>query len=197
MSEHSSLGGPAEGAVDRAIDRAVRQIMSAEPPPGLRRRVMARLEAPAPRPSLVPRVALAAAALAAVVLAVILLRPSPPAVLDTVRTDAEPATRTVTAPPAPAAEIRPPARAAVDAPPRRTLTREAIPMPRIANVFGARAARAEAAAAAVDDVVFSQEDTVPRAADLPGMPPPITVSRIAIAPLEVERLRVDQLPTRK
>jgi hypothetical protein len=191
---------PHGGAVDRAIDRAVRQMMSADAPPGLRRRVLARIEGPAPGAALFPRLAMAAAALALVVLAVVMLRPSPQPATEVVRTQAEPAPATPPVPaPTPAArpiEAARHAQVTAAAPRRPAVTSEEIRMPRITNVFGARTVRADAAAAA-DDVVFSQEDARPSASDLPGVPPPISVPPITIAPLQIERLRLDQAPTRK
>lgn len=62
MSDTTNRNGPHPTRIDEAIDRAVREIMHREPPPGLRRRVLSRLEAPAPRAWLAPRIAFAAAA---------------------------------------------------------------------------------------------------------------------------------------
>jgi hypothetical protein len=73
MSKHES-----GSRLDTAIDRAVRQMMQAEPPPGLRRRVLRRLEAPAAPFAWWPRLGLAAATVAAVLLAVVYLRPATP-----------------------------------------------------------------------------------------------------------------------
>jgi hypothetical protein len=63
--------------LDAAIDRAVRHIMDTAPPPGLRRRVLARIQAPAPGTAFAwwPRLGFAAAAMAAVLLAIVYLRP--------------------------------------------------------------------------------------------------------------------------
>ena len=78
MSEDTLRGHrQPDGAIDRAIDRAVRDIMSVEPPAGLRRRVLSRLEAPPRRVALLPWCTGVVGALAAVVLAVLLLEPSP------------------------------------------------------------------------------------------------------------------------
>jgi hypothetical protein len=69
-----------ESAADAAIDRAVREIMSAEPRPGFRQRVLARLDTDVERPgaalrALWTRVSLAAAAAAVVVGALLWTRP--------------------------------------------------------------------------------------------------------------------------
>jgi hypothetical protein len=75
MNDHA-----ADSRLDAAIDQAVRQIMDVEPPPGLRRRVLARLDGRAPAAAPVawwPRLGIAAATMAAIVLAVVYLRPDP------------------------------------------------------------------------------------------------------------------------
>jgi len=43
MNNEFSWSAAREARIDRAIDRAVREMMQVEPPPGLRRRVLARL----------------------------------------------------------------------------------------------------------------------------------------------------------
>jgi hypothetical protein len=64
--------------LDTAIDRAVRRMMDVEPPDGLRRRVLQRLEEPASPFAWWPRLGLAAATLAAILLAVVYFRPAAP-----------------------------------------------------------------------------------------------------------------------
>jgi hypothetical protein len=65
-----------ERAADAAIDRAVREMMSAEPRPGFRHRVLARLSEPrAVRRALWPQLSLAAAMAAALMLAFVWTRP--------------------------------------------------------------------------------------------------------------------------
>lgn len=195
--ERSRRHGPEDGALDRAIDLAVRNMMSAEPRPGLPGRVLAQLETPARRAVLLPRLTFAAAALAAIVIAVLVLRPSPPAEPDgaqpvAVAGDVRPApieTKSAEPPAAPRAAA---ARSARSAP-----TSTPIPMPRVTNVFGERNARVEPATAAVDDVVFP-----PSADPAPVEPPiaapaPISIREITIAPLQVQLIRVDPLPVRK
>ncbi len=73
MSDTTNRTGPHPTRIDEAIDRAVREIMHREPPPGLRRRVLARLDAPAPRAWVAPRIAFAAAAVLIVVVATVLM----------------------------------------------------------------------------------------------------------------------------
>jgi len=50
MSNDLSWNDAREARLDRAIDRAVREIMQIDPPPGLRRRVLAQLKQRPPRP---------------------------------------------------------------------------------------------------------------------------------------------------
>ncbi len=188
------------GATGRAIDRAVRTMMQVDPAPGLRRRVLARIEAPAPRIRLFPRVAAGIGALAVLVLAVVVFRPA----LEPASRPAEGAAIALPSPSAPAADRPAPrepvvekARATASRQPRARAADTPIAMPRIANVFGGRDPRVSAAAAAIDDVVFPTESAGQPADDRPGMPPPIGVPEIRIAPLEVGRIRVEPMPTRK
>ena len=81
MNSHTSLN---DARLDRAIDRAVREMMQVDPAPGLRRRVLSRINAPVEHrtfPAL--RYGFAAAALAVVVLSITLMPghvepPAPP-----------------------------------------------------------------------------------------------------------------------
>lgn len=192
MSDTNSHGG---GAIDRAIDRAVQRLTEGEPPPGLRRRVLDRIEAPAPWAF--PRFALAVGTLALVVLAVLLLRPSPRPVAEPLRTQAAvPAPEaTGAATPQPVAVPEPTPRSASARPPAGT--REAIPMPRVANVFGARTERAAAAAASVEEVVFPAAEERSESSDLLPAVRPISVPQITIEPLRIEQLGGTRPPTRK
>src|SRR5947209_6166590 len=120
MNEHESrFGGSGSGRLDRAIDRAVRDLMWIDPPSGLRRRVLSRLEAPV-RASGFPRFAVLAAALAVLVVAAVLLRESgsrppvgqPSVVATTSPAVVQPANSPVSQPsqPTPAASRTPPRR---------------------------------------------------------------------------------------
>src|SRR5262245_65813028 len=81
MSNQTSVN---DARLDRAIDRAVREMMQVDPAPGLRRRVLSRINAPTERravPAL--RYTFAAAALAVLVLSISLMPghvepPAPP-----------------------------------------------------------------------------------------------------------------------
>jgi hypothetical protein len=184
--------------LDDAIDRAVRAMMNVDPRPGLRGRVLARLErSPAPAAWL-PRLALASAILAAIVGAVFLFRPAQAPT----RIVQQAADRSV-ALPAPAVVARRGEAASADASPapmsrtaKPAVTETPIRMPRVADVFGSRnAGIASAASADAEEVVFTE----PAAAtdELPGAPPLIVVPQIVVAPLQLERIGSDRLPPRK
>lgn len=64
--------------LDDAIDRAVQELVCADPRPGLRRRVLDRLNAPPARRSWIPRLLVPVGAIASVVMLAILLKPAPP-----------------------------------------------------------------------------------------------------------------------
>lgn len=200
MSEDTLRGHRQDGAIDRAIDRAVRDIMSVEPPAGLRRRVLSRLDAPPPRATLLPWCTGAVGALAAGVLAVLLLRPAPAPVAPPVVEQA--AKAPAASAPAPAATPTPqstpgPASVAGAQTARRTMTDTPIRMPRIANVFGTPGAGVAAAAADIEGVVFPETPTAAAREETAGTPHPISVPQITIPPLQVERIRVEPMPTRK
>jgi hypothetical protein len=198
MSKHITQDGSLDSVVERAIDRAVRRIMDVDPPAEFRRRVMSRLASRSPRVSFLPRFAVAAAALAAVVLAVFLLRPEPaPVSQPTQQAAATPPAVPVTTP-APSRPTSAEPQASVAQAPRRVVTDTPIRMPRISNVFGARDARVVAAAAEIEDVVFPKlPGDVTRDESLPGMPPPIEIPRITIAPLQIEQVRIEPMPIRQ
>ena len=196
MNNDSSWAGRHDSPLDRAIDRAVREMMQVDPAPGLRRRVLARLQpATAQRAPFALRFGWVAAMVAVVIAALIYAtnRSTRPAGVDPVSSQAtsepQPAreTATATAPPEPAA--------APTTPRIRTPhgTREAIAMPRVGNVFGP-SSRGAAAAAAADggDVTWATPSAVrpPERGDLaplaisPLAAPPIETPPIVIAPLQ-------------
>lgn len=197
MSEHTSPALP--DAADRAIDRAVRQMMSPEPPAGLRRRVLARLEGPAPRARLFPSLLVTTAAFAVLVLAVIVFGPAGGPSREDVQVAAPPVQSVpgpaapLTALPAPVA-AQPRAQASNAPAARRGLTSTAIPMPRISNVFGEQPATVAAASARGEGMVFL--DSAPTD-QLPGLLDPIGIPHITIAPLHVENIRVEAMPVKK
>src|SRR5262245_3404152 len=117
-------------SVDAAIDRAVRDMLAVEPRPGMRQRVLARINEPQRRPALWPMLA-GATALAAIVTIALLNRSqqsaivappvAPPVVVATREPAAEPKPAIPVAPPTatPAAPPRPPRASARPAPERR------------------------------------------------------------------------------
>jgi hypothetical protein len=139
MNNEFSLSDAREARLDRAIDRAVREMMQVDPPPGLDRRVLSRLNGPAARrPVRLPLYALAAAAVVVFILSGTLIRdvePPPP-----------PAAPSIVATGIPLVE----AEAVMAAQPKVStstpgFTRERIPMPRVPNVFGSRGSQVSAA----------------------------------------------------
>jgi len=179
MNNERSLN---DARLDRAIDRAVREMMQVDPMPGLRRRVLSRINAPAERPAAPTwRYAFAAAALAAVVLSVTLMPghmepPAPPKApspivatgIPPVDLEAVLSTSTVTIP-----SVSIPGKSA-------RITKEPITMPRITNVFGAR--RSAVSAATV------REPVAVRIA--PEMLAPLTIVPLSARPIVIEPLVV-------
>jgi hypothetical protein len=200
-SRRESPGIPAS-PIDQAIDRAVRKMMQVDPPAGLRRRVMSRIEAPPPRRSIfLPAYAVAAAALAIVVLGIVATRnrnvaPSPVNAPAAVVAGKTPAGDSRVAP-APQSDPAPPSRSPRSVAPSRTgFHREPIPMPRVADIFGTRTTAIAAAADPTADAVWAApaapdvEDSIAAPAPLVVSPvgvPPITTPPIVIAPLAVGR----------
>ena len=201
-SRRESPGIPAS-PIDQAIDRAVRKMMQVDPPAGLRRRVMSRIEAPPSTRRFVgflPAYAVAAA-LAIVVLGVVATRnrhvtPSPVNAPATAVTEKAPAADSRIAP-APQPGAAPPLGSQrTVAPKRRGFHREPIPMPRVADIFGTRTTAIAAAADPTADAVWTApaapdvEDRIAAPAPLVVSPvgvPPIATPPIVIAPLVVGR----------
>ena len=139
-----------DARLDRAIDRAVREIMQVDPPPGLRRRVLSRLDAPgSPRTFPAMRYAFAAKAFAAA--AVVVTVVSFALVPSQVEPPAPPK------PPAPTiasgvppidleAVLSTPTAASRSIPTNSALvSTERIAMPRVTNIFGSQPAGVTAA----------------------------------------------------
>lgn len=181
--------------IDEAIDRAVREIMHREPPPGLRRRVLARLDAP-PRVRVAPGFALAAAAalMLVAVATTLMLRDGGPA----------PAPRAETAATPPAAAAQAAAResagpgpqpAALDRSARRPAPARTA-QPRVAvrdtRTFGP--AQGRVAATSVPDTLagppLPRDAATAGATELPlpaGLPP---LPDIQIAPIRIDAIPV-------
>jgi hypothetical protein len=149
-----------QSRIDRAIDRAVRDIMQVDPRPGFRRRVMERLEPEPIRSSIVFRIALATGAVALLVVALMLVVPNrrsplPTGISSTTTQQAQTGPHTAGPPRQPTHETAsvPPERPAPLDPrpiPRRSGRPTA--MPRVANVFGDRNSAVAAASVAADTV---------------------------------------------
>jgi hypothetical protein len=169
--------GGTETRFDRAIDRAVQEMLAVEPPAGLRGRVLQRIDessAVGPMASAFRRkndvgrkilwtaVPLGAAA----VLALALLLP---------RTESQPQPRATIAgnPTAPRVDTVPPR---VQTPPGTTVARTVPPAPRRVEARATRPAGVVAAAAAETDVIFGASPDFPR------------VNALSIAPLTVSTL---------
>jgi hypothetical protein len=203
MNNDSSWTGGHDSPLDRAIDRAVREIMQVDPPHGLRRRVLSRIATDgSARKPLVLRFAWVGAALAMVIAAVIYTsqrsteRPS-------VQTEASQSAAIAAPAPAPAAapQAVPPSVAPSSSTPRprpsRT-TREAIPMPRVGNVFGA--SRGAAAANVPAERVWTPVSS-PSGSSTVAVPPleirplsamPIDMPALVVLPIQVPESKSEQ-----
>jgi hypothetical protein len=191
MNNDSSWAGLHDSPLDRAIDRAVREMVQVDPPPGLRRRVLSRLDA-AKRPSarITVRYAWAAAAFVIMIAAVMFTRERPDAPVTTV-----PVASQTAVVPAPTPETR---RPIVVPPPPTTpratasrITREAIPMPRVTNVFGAPSRGVVAASdSGVEAIVTSPAASTP---EPPGAVPALVIPPLTAAPIETPAIVIPPL----
>ncbi len=186
MNDETSWSGAREARLDRAIDRAVREMMHVDPPPGLRRRVLSRITAPVERrPWLLPRYAIVAAVLVILVLSATLMRrgvrpPVPAAAPPAVASKTAPAIGLPIAPEDSRTEVRVAPHAG-----SRGITRERIAMPRVTNVFGARTPSVSATVTSAESQAPQAMDTAPPAAD--------PFPRLTITPLETPAIVVAPL----
>ena len=184
-------------ALDRAIDRAVRSMMQVDPPAGLGRRVMARLQRPERRGGWLTGWLIPVAAVAMFLVAVVLMRDQP----------GSPVSAPVVAPPSVAANApAPDASAPTPAPvapastrPRasvspRVPSRERIPMPAVANVFGPRSGRVASAALPSEDAVWPSPSGSDTQAPLHTVAP-IVVPPVAMPPIETPAIVIPPLPS--
>jgi hypothetical protein len=191
MSKHEP-----DGRLDAAIDRTVRQMMAIDPPAGLRRRVLNRLDVPDAGAAWWPRLGFAAATLAALLLAVVYLPPADaPAPVPSAGQAAEAPARAAGQPEAMVAQdATPPAPAsAPPAAPPRTRVEQLPEPPRMDTVFGAPDARVSATS------VENAPPVTPAADDAGALPPlpPIDIPAISIAPIEIKPLTLTPLPVKK
>ena len=177
-------------AIDEAIDRAVGEMMDIDPRPGLRRRVLSRIEKPFGRRALWWRgsfVLLPAAALLLIIVAVITSR-SPKSSVEVAQTSAPSAPLAPAAPLAPSAPLVPSSAAA----PRLASRSDALFGPRRDRVSAASIASSASASAFADP-----DPTVDEHGSL--APAPIVVSplpqiqELRIAPIEIQRITVPAL----
>jgi len=177
MSNHTSLN---DARLDRAIDRAVRELMQIDPAPGMRRRVLLRINAPVERHLFSPvRYAFAAAALVVLAVSISLAPgqvepPTPPKAPSLIVSAGAPpvdleavlSTSTVTVPPVPS-------------PTKSTgISKEPIPMPRITNVFGPRRDGVSATAVREPAVIRVAPETLM----------PLTIVPLSARPILIEPL---------
>jgi hypothetical protein len=168
-----------EDAADAAIDRAVREIMSAEPRPGFRRRVLDRLAEDRRTPWSAPRLGLAAAAVAAVVLALFMwTRPAD-------RTPGTTAGPTEVASAVPPAGTRPD-RAPDMAPPRRAGAPRAGPL---------EGAPTDADSRLVQAASIETGDTLREVSQIDALPwqPPLVVQSLQTPPPTMSDIVVDAI----
>ena len=194
MNNDSSWSHGHESPLDRAIDRAVREMMHVDPPPGLRRRVLSRLEPPvARRPLFLLRYVFATAALAILILAAMFMRDHGGT---RVGHDTPSSIASSTPPrlqPVPAAEphaVKDPTVTARG--PSAPITREPIPMPRVANIFGPRTTGVSAAGERGGEAVWT--DGPAGTTDVPPNPvPPLVIAPLTPAAIETPAIVIPPL----
>lgn len=178
MSNQTSLN---DVRLDRAIDRAVRELMQVDPEPGMRRRVLSRINAPVERPALPwMRYAFVPAALMIVVLSISLLPgqvepPAPP--------KAPPLVFAGGAPPIVLPDLESVVVQAVGSGENATPTYEAIPMPPVTDVFGAQRSGVSAATVREPATIRVAPETLT----------PLTIVPLSARPIVIEPLVVDAL----
>lgn len=189
MNNDSSWAGRHDSPLDRAIDRAVREMVQVDPRPGLRRRVLSRLDADSrPAARITVRYAWAAAAFAIVIAAVIFTRERPDVPVTPVPAASQTAVVT-----APASEVKRP----VVVPPPATrrpaarMTREAIPMPPVTNVFGSPSRVVVAASdSGVEAIATPAASSAPES---PGAVPALVIPPLSTAPIETPAIVIPPL----
>lgn len=190
------------GRLDRAIDGAVRQLMTVDPAPDLRRRITDRLAEPARRAWLVP--AMAAAAVAVVVIATVLLQPQAPQPVpepSIARSQAQPAGSAPEPQPA-AATPQSGSRVAPEPGPRplgpvaRTAPAAPLQTPAPPDIFGPRTDRVSAANVHPEDSGVPVDAAQGPVTGVPDLEPidPIAIPPLVIEPIVVSPVIVSVLP---
>jgi hypothetical protein len=176
---------PSDDAADRAIDRAIRELMSIEPAPGFRHRVMRRLSDAEPARWSWIRHGLAAAAVAILLLLAIWMRPSPRSERSPIAKAPESPTRVT--PPAPIdAGTAPPSRSVL--PPARTA-----PPPR--RLAGGAAARPDriVRAASLPAEAGGDEGKKEGNDDSQSTDAVASADRLAVAPIAVDAIVIKDI----
>jgi negative regulator of sigma E activity len=181
--------GKADVLIDDAIDTAVRDIMGAEPPAGLRHRVLRRLSEPERRRLFtVPRLAVVAAVALAVVIGTVL-----------VRRDQTTASIRVASAPVPVRQIEPtaPTKGGRDSEPVAIADRHPRTSDTPARTRGRREPDARMVSATsvadADTVVIAPLDAIDKIQTAPVGAEVVRIDQITVAPLQMEAVRVDPL----
>lgn len=196
MNNDSSLGRGGESPLDRAIDRAVREMMHVDPPPGLRRRVLFRLEPSVTRrPLFLPRHVFAAVAVALALLlgAAMFMRnqggsPVGNETAPSIASGTPPRVQPGPAPePQPARDPKDTARGS-----STPITRERIQMPRVTNVFGTGTSRVSATADPGSDAVWTGDAGRPKD-DASNPVAPLVIAPLMPAAIETPAIEIPPL----
>jgi hypothetical protein len=178
--------------IDDAIDRAVRDIMRAEPRTGLRGRVLTEIERPSRRFQFRPAFAGAALLVVAAVLVAVLLRPVPPPALESIATrqDQPAPTPVAPTPPVDTRPAPPPAvsGSTVTTPRLRERDRVAFPPPGMVTAAGIPVEPAPAA------TLVSIPDSAVGTPDAKTPEPPIVVPRIEVVPISIPPIVISPIP---
>ena len=192
MNNHSSWEDRHDTPIDRAIDRAVRDMVQADPAAGLRHRVLSRLAAPARHSFSVPHYAWGTAIVAMIVVTLMLGRDKPAGPVTTGPVSAHVSEAAVPAsdPPMDLPRVRPtPAPSRAGRLPR--VTREAIRMPQVENVFGAPSNFVSASAARHTKSAETGSDDAPDERHVAV--PPLVISPLTPAPIEMPAIVIQPL----
>ena len=202
MSE-TPLDRDRDRIADVAIDRAVREIMSADPGPAFRQRVLARIVADsgAARRPWLPQLVVAAAVVVLAFAAILWMRRAPaPAPVSTTVAATPPAVAPLpTAPrPSTASSDSSASQSPVPVTPATTRRRASQVDLRVADrdANGPRMVEAASIETALVDDVASQASgtTAPTSAAGPAMPDAVRLSEIALPPIVIKEIVLEPLP---